>query len=64
MASYGSPDRAELIERPATLTDQEPETAGLVTQGLTSQAVADRLCVSRRTVETSATAVSAGKPPT
>ncbi|MEU1164230.1 AAA family ATPase, partial [Streptomyces sp. NPDC005921] len=49
---YGSPDRAELTERLATLTTRELEIAELVAQGLTSQAIADRLYVSRRTVET------------
>ncbi len=49
---YGSPDRAELAERLATLTARELEIAELVAQGLTSQAIADRLYVSRRTVET------------
>ncbi|WP_307625989.1 ATP-binding protein [Streptomyces turgidiscabies] len=54
-APYGSPDRpelAELAERLATLTARELEIAELVAQGLTSQAIADRLYVSRRTVET------------
>ncbi|MER6184240.1 AAA family ATPase [Streptomyces sp. NPDC001652] len=49
---YGSPDRAQLTERLATLTVRELEIAELVAQGLTSQAIADRLYVSRRTVET------------
>ncbi len=49
---YGSPDRAGLTERLATLTVRELEVAELVAQGLTSQAIADRLFVSRRTVET------------
>ncbi len=49
---YGSPDRAELTHRPATLTARELEMAELVAHGLTSQAIADRLYVSRRTVET------------
>ncbi|MET7480222.1 AAA family ATPase [Streptomyces sp. NPDC005648] len=49
---YGSPDRAELTERLATLTARELEIAELVAQGLTSQAIADRLYVSRRTVDT------------
>ncbi|WP_326668695.1 response regulator transcription factor [Streptomyces canus] len=48
---YRSPDRTELTARPATLTAREL-TAELVAQGLTSQAIADRLYVSRRTVET------------
>lgn len=51
-APYGSPDRAELAQRLATLTARELEIAELVAQGLTSQAIADRLYVSRRTVET------------
>ncbi|WP_199845793.1 response regulator transcription factor, partial [Streptomyces europaeiscabiei] len=51
-APYSSPDRTELTERLATLTARELEIAELVAQGLTSQAVADRLYVSRRTVET------------
>jgi len=51
-AVYGSPDRAELAERLATLTARELEIAELVAQGLTSQAIADRLYVSRRTVDT------------
>ncbi|MCX5336166.1 LuxR family transcriptional regulator [Streptomyces sp. NBC_00140] len=51
-ALYGSPGRAELAERLATLTVRELEIAELVAQGLTSQAIADRLYVSRRTVET------------
>ncbi|WP_159063048.1 response regulator transcription factor, partial [Streptomyces scabiei] len=51
-APYGSPDRTELTERLATLTARELEIAELVAQGLTSQAIADRLYVSRRTVET------------
>ncbi|NUP20498.1 MAG: helix-turn-helix transcriptional regulator, partial [Streptomyces sp.] len=50
--AYGSPDRAELAERLATLTAREREIAELVAQGLTSQAIADRLYVSRRTVDT------------
>ncbi|WP_404818849.1 response regulator transcription factor [Streptomyces phaeolivaceus] len=53
-APYGSPDRTELTERLAALTARELETAELVAQGLTSQAIADRLYVSRRTVETHA----------
>lgn len=51
-APYGSPGRTELTERLATLTARELEIAELVAQGLTSQAIADRLYVSRRTVET------------
>ncbi|WP_097272876.1 helix-turn-helix transcriptional regulator [Streptomyces sp. TLI_55] len=51
-AVYGSPDRAELAERLATLTARELEIAELVAEGLTSQAIADRLYVSRRTVDT------------
>ncbi|MGJ5828247.1 LuxR family transcriptional regulator [Streptomyces ossamyceticus] len=51
-APYGSPDRAELAELLATLTARELEIAELVAQGLTSRAIADRLYVSRRTVET------------
>ncbi|WP_329344560.1 AAA family ATPase [Streptomyces sp. NBC_00663] len=51
-AAYSSPDRAELAERLATLTARELEIAELVAQGLTSQAIADRLYVSRRTVDT------------
>ncbi|MER6248326.1 helix-turn-helix transcriptional regulator [Streptomyces griseorubiginosus] len=51
-APYGSPDRAELTELLATLTARELEVAELVAQGLTSQAIADRLYLSRRTVET------------
>lgn len=51
-APYGSPDRAGVTERLATLTARELEIAELVAQGLTSQAIADRLYVSRRTVET------------
>ncbi|WP_328747072.1 AAA family ATPase [Streptomyces sp. NBC_00285] len=51
-APYDSPDRAELAERLAALTARELEIAELVAQGLTSQAIADRLYVSRRTVET------------
>ncbi|NEA61019.1 LuxR family transcriptional regulator [Streptomyces sp. SID12488] len=51
-APYGSPDRAELTQLLATLTARELEIAELVAQGLTSQAIADRLYVSRRTVET------------
>ncbi|UIX34821.1 helix-turn-helix transcriptional regulator [Streptomyces sp. GQFP] len=50
--SVRPPDRAELTQRPAALTARELETAELVAQGLTSQAIADRLYVSRRTVET------------
>ncbi len=46
------PDRAELTQRPATLTAREREMAELVAYGLTSQAIADRLYVNRRTVET------------
>lgn len=49
---YGSPDRAELTRRLAALTTRELEIAELVAQGLTSQAIADRLYVSRRTVDT------------
>ncbi|MDX3749405.1 helix-turn-helix transcriptional regulator [Streptomyces sp. AK08-02] len=49
---YGSPDRTELTRRLATLTARELEIAELVAQGLTSQAIADRLYVSRRTVDT------------
>ncbi|MFF0017395.1 ATP-binding protein [Streptomyces sp. NPDC005374] len=41
------PDR-----RLAELTAREREIADLVTEGLTSPAIADRLCLSRRTVET------------
>ncbi|WP_105968357.1 helix-turn-helix transcriptional regulator [Streptomyces geranii] len=51
-APYDSPDRAELTQLLATLTARELEIAELVAQGLTSQAIADRLYVSRRTVET------------
>ncbi|GAA0307836.1 hypothetical protein GCM10009540_29140 [Streptomyces turgidiscabies] len=51
-APYGSQDRTELAQRLATLTARELEIAELVAQGLTSQAIADRLYVSRRTVET------------
>ncbi|MBK3578464.1 AAA family ATPase [Streptomyces sp. MBT65] len=51
-APYASPDRAELTLRLAGLTARELEIAELVAQGLTSQAIADRLHVSRRTVET------------
>ncbi|MFD3842855.1 LuxR C-terminal-related transcriptional regulator [Streptomyces sp. NPDC058642] len=47
----GSPGRAQLTERLATLTVRELETAEPVAHGLTSQAIADRLYVSRRTVE-------------
>ncbi|MGW1719609.1 helix-turn-helix transcriptional regulator [Streptomyces sp. NPDC002156] len=49
---YGSPDRAELTQLLAALTTRELEIAELVAQGLTSQAIADRLYVSRRTVDT------------
>jgi DNA-binding CsgD family transcriptional regulator len=49
---YGSPDCAQLTERLTTLTVRELEIAELVAQGLTSQAIADRLYVSRRTVQT------------
>ena len=51
-APYDSPERARLTQRLATLTARELEIAELVAQGLTSQAIADRLYVSRRTVET------------
>ncbi|MDX2799285.1 helix-turn-helix domain-containing protein, partial [Streptomyces scabiei] len=51
-APFGSADRAERAERLAALTARELEIAELVAQGLTSQAIADRLFVSRRTVET------------
>ncbi|CBG68170.1 MULTISPECIES: helix-turn-helix transcriptional regulator [Streptomyces] len=51
-APFGSADRAERTERLAALTARELEIAELVAQGLTSQAIADRLFVSRRTVET------------
>uniref|UniRef100_UPI000ADC465B helix-turn-helix domain-containing protein n=1 Tax=Streptomyces scabiei TaxID=1930 RepID=UPI000ADC465B len=51
-AAFGSADRAERAERLAALTARELEIAELVAQGLTSQAIADRLFVSRRTVET------------
>jgi DNA-binding CsgD family transcriptional regulator len=51
-APYGSPDRAELTQRPAILTARELEIAELVAHRLTSQAIADRLYVSRRAVET------------
>ncbi|WP_262057655.1 helix-turn-helix transcriptional regulator [Streptomyces sp. STR69] len=51
-APYGSPEHAQLTQRLAALTARELEIAELVSQGLTSQAIADRLYVSRRTVET------------
>lgn len=51
-APYDSPERAELTQRLAALTARELEIAELVAQGLTSQAIADRLYVSRRTVDT------------
>ncbi|MFC9243941.1 LuxR C-terminal-related transcriptional regulator [Streptomyces sp. NPDC057136] len=40
------------VRRLAELTAREREIADLVADGLTSPAIADRLCLSRRTVET------------
>ena len=51
-ASHGSADRAQLTELLTALTARELEIAELVAQGLTSQAIADQLYVSRRTVDT------------
>ncbi|WP_460073672.1 helix-turn-helix transcriptional regulator [Streptomyces sp. YKOK-I1] len=49
-AVTGAADGPE--RRLAELTAREREIAGLVAEGLTSPAIADRLCLSRRTVET------------
>jgi DNA-binding NarL/FixJ family response regulator len=65
----GAADLAELIRtqvlddsprppaQPAQLTAREPEVAEPVAEGLSNQAVATRLCLSRRTVETQLSAI-------